>query len=539
MNDKTIIAEKEAIIAQLLIDNKRITDLESRLEKTILAREIERKEKEKEREEKEKERKAKIILEQKLYDVSFQLEQLKKQIFGTRSERRSPEQIPNQLPLDFTDFCGEETPEQEKQTVTYQRKKRQENIKPVRQSIPDHLPRVEHVIKPEGDLSAYEKIGEEVTEELEYQEPKLFVNKYIREKYVAKNNTDLQVLASEVKIGNLPSRPIEKGIPGPRLLAQLIVSKYVDHLPIYRQRQMFKRLGIDLSESTVYGWMSSISKLLEPLYEQQKTLILELDYLMVDETPIKVLDPSKKKTTHRGWFWVYYSPLIRQVFFDYRKGRDQSAPKDILETYRGYLQTDGYAAYQSFEDRKQILLLGCMAHARRKFIEAEKQDPHRAQFVLSSMQKLYALEKVMREENWSAEKIKLERQEKSTPILKALQVWMLEQYPKATPKSAIGKALKYSLERWHKLMRYTTDGKLQIDNNLIENQIRPVALGRKNYLFAGSHDAAKTSAIYYSLLGGCRHNNINPMDYFTKVLSKIGDTKTNQLIKLLPGSIHL
>lgn len=245
------------------------------------------------------------------------------------------------------------------------------------------------------------------------------------------------------------------------------------------------------------------------------------NYLHVDETPIKVLDKGKKahpngssgrSQTHRGYYWVYQNSIKKIVLFDYQQGRGREGPISVLENFQGYLQTDGYAAYEIFDKRSGITLLHCMAHARRMFSEALQNDRDRAEYALAQIGKLYAIERQCKEQSLDFEAIDALRKEKSVPVLESLGVWMKQQYMEVTPKSAIGKALAYSIERWKRLSLYATKGMLAIDNNPVENSIRPVAVGRKNYLFAGSHEAAQRSAMLYSLLGTCKcmaSNRIN------------------------------
>jgi len=277
--------------------------------------------------------------------------------------------------------------------------------------------------------------------------------------------------------------------------------------------------------------------LLEPLYEVLKKKILSSDYLQADETPIKVLDKDKKGTTHRGYHWVYHAPIEQLVLFDYREGRGREGPNEILENFRGHLQTDGYAVYEDYGRKSGVILLHCMAHARRKFDEAKDNDLARAEYALTNIQKLYAIERQARDNNLTPEQRYALRQEKSLPVLTELKSWMLENYKSVLPKSTIGQALHYSLERFDKLMIYATDGKLEVDNNLVENAIRPVAIGRKNYLFAGSHNGARRAAMLYSLLGTCKINNVNPFEWLRLTLDKIPVYPVNRLHELLPNKM--
>ncbi len=396
--------------------------------------------------------------------------------------------------------------------------------------LPASLPREQVIIEPTENVSGWIKIGEEVTEELERIPGKLFVKQYIRPKYARPDGEG-------VVIGELPSRPIDKGIAGPGLLAQIIIDKYTDHLPIHRQVQRFEREGIKLPASTLTDWISATCALLEPLYEVLRKEILSCTYLQADETPIKVLDKDKKGTTHRGYHWVYHAPQERLVLFDYREGRGREGPQECLKDFKGYLQTDGYVVYEDFANKPGITLLSCMAHARRKFDEAKDNDLVRASYVLTEMQKLYALERQAKESDLSADELCGLRQQQAIPVLDNLKTWMLENYKAVLPQSVIGQAMHYSLQRWDKLSLYTTDARLRIDNNLVENAIRPVAIGRKNYLFAGSHNGARRAAMLYSFLGTCKMNHINPFDWLKDVLIKIPQHPVNKIELLIPNKM--
>jgi hypothetical protein len=256
---------------------------------------------------------------------------------------------------------------------------------------------------------------------------------------------------------------------------------------------------------------------------------------MADETPIPVQTSNKPGSTHKGYHWVYYSPLDKLVCFDYKKTRGRDGPKAFLKDFTGALQTDGYNAYNIFEAKEYVTLLACMAHARRKFEHALDNDPKRAEYAMEKIQALYRIEKEARESNLSHEQRKTLRQEKAKPILQEFEQWMKEQLPEVLPKSMIGKAINYTMGLWNRLIRYIDDGKWEIDNNLVENSIRPVALGRKNYLFAGSHEAAKQAAMIYSFLGTCKLNNVEPFQWLKETLSRIPDQSIQKLDELLPG----
>lgn len=462
----------------------------------------------------------------KTIQMQHELEQLKKIIFGSRHERFVPTTSPEQLSLELQ--AEEQTTPAVLQQITYNRKQAEEkkNV-PHRMPLPAHLPRETVVIEPVEPVEGCVKIGEEVTEELEYAPGKLFVRRYVRPKYARKQKEG-------IAIAELPVRPIEKGIAGPGLLAQIIIDKYIDHLPVYRQVQRFEREGVKLPVSTLSDWITATCNLLEPLGALHRSQTLASGYLQADETTIPVLDKDKKGSTHRGYYWVYNDPLNKRVLFDYREGRGREGPFECLKDFKGYLQCDGYDAYEGFKSRSAVTVLHCMAHARRKFDEALNSDKQRASHVLTLIQKLYTTERKAKNLQLSPENILLLRKEEAIPVLEELKQWLTENYPQVLPQSPIAKAIFYTLSRWKELCVYTTNGTLLIDNNKVENAIRPVALGRKNYLFAGSHQGAKRAAMLYSLLATCKIQQINPFDWLSAVLQSLPQHPVNQLDVLLP-----
>jgi transposase len=455
-----------------------------------------------------------------------ELAQLKRMIFGSKSERHISSD-PGQLNLGL-DIETLEQGEKETEQIAYTRSKT-DNKKgsAIRLALPSHLHRVEHIIEPEEDTTGARKIGEVVTEVLEYTPGKFYVERYVRPKYVFPKE-------ERIVIGELPSLPIPRGNAGAGLLAHLLISKFVDHLPFYRQVQQFKRQDIDIAESTISGWFTASCRLLEPLYDRLVTRVKQSSYLMADETPIPVQTNDKPGSTHKGYHWVYFAPLEKLVCFDYRKSRGRDGPEKFLESFRGMLQTDGYNAYNIYDKKDGIILHGCMAHARRKFENSKDNDPGRAEYVLDCMRKLYLTEREAKENNLSFEQRKELREEQSLPVLQELETWMKEQLLEVLPKSSIGQAIDYTLGLWNRLTRYIENGQVEIDNNLIENSIRPVALGRKNYLFAGSHEAAQHAAMIYSFLGTCKINNVEPLGWLKDILQRIQDHSIQKLDELLP-----
>jgi transposase len=464
--------------------------------------------------------------------------QLEKLLAGCKKERFITAHTNQQLPLfpdqELMPIAVEETKIIPGREVVV---KKRENH-PGRMLLPAHLRRVETIIEPDNLTENMVKIGEEVTEILEYTPEDIFVKRIVRPKYVVKNTSE--DISTEEKtsivIAELPDRPINRCIASASVLAMILVNKFVDHLPIYRQIQIFKRVDVTFSKSTINGWQIGVYNLLLLLYEQFLQSVITQGYLQVDETPIKVLDKEKKKNTHQGYMWVYHAPLTKSVLFDYRPGRGADGPGEMLKTFnKGYLQTDGYAAYKQFGNRAEVTHITCMAHIRRKFHEALEFDKKRAEYGLTEIQKLYAIEAEIKDEK--PEIRHAVRLKKSHPILTDLGVWILNENYKVTPKSSIGVALAYALAQWPKMMNYLKDGCLEIDNNGVENAIRPMALGRKNWMFAGSHDGAKRAAMWYTFFGSCKKHNINPYKWMVLVLDNINECKTNEMYKFFPHNV--
>ncbi len=332
---------------------------------------------------------------------------------------------------------------------------------------------------------------------LERVPSKMIVIEILRPKYVDPDNEDRGVI-----VGKLPPRPVDKGMAGQGLLADVLVSNYGDHLPLYRQQQRFRREGIEIAKSTLGGWISQSAWHLEPLYDALKQEALLSGYLQADETRIQVQDRKKKGKTHRGFYWAYPTPEQKLFVMEYRKSRARAGPVAFLGGYAGALQTDGYVAYDVFEAHPSMTVYGCMAHARRKFYDCLEYEPEKAEYVLEKIRQLYAIERRLREEGASAERRRDVRQQEARPVLEKLKPWL--EANGGSPKSPWGQATNYTLGLWTRLSRYLDEGRVELDNNLIENALRPLAIGCKNYLFAGSHDAAQRAAVVYSLLGTCK-----------------------------------
>jgi transposase len=448
-------------------------------------------------------------------------------LFGSKTERFIPTDK-SQIDL-FEGLIDQQEPETETYTVIYQRtKKKPKKEKPIRTVIPSHFPRVEEIIEPSDVPEGAVKIGEEVTELLEIKPLTVFVRRIVRPKYALPKEQG-------IIIADLPSLPIPKGNAGSSLLTFILISKFIDHLPLYRLLQIFKRQDLVVSKSTIGGWVSKVSELLLILYEAHKKSFLEqADYIQVDESSIKVQDKNKKKALHQGYMWVYRNPDNKLILFDYHKGRSKKVPEEFLQEFTGTLQSDGYRVYHNLTTKGDISLLGCMAHARRYFEKALDSDPRRADHVLLLIQKLYAMERTAKDREASVDVIKRYRNLYALPILNELEQYLIQQKDLVLPKSAMSIAINYTLNIYQNLKGYLDDGRYEIDNNNIENAIRPLALGRKNYLFAGSHESAQHIAMYYSFFATCKSLDINPSEWLNDVIHRIADHKANRIHELLP-----
>ena len=464
------------------------------------------------------------LLSQERDYLKAQVELLRRMQFGQKRERFEGDPNQTELPFEAEPVQLEQQEQEIKEKIEYIRKR--PNHKG-RAKLPAHLPVEEIEIYPEGDLSDMVCIGKEITEELECEPAKFYIRRYIRYKYAAKDS-------SEVSIAELPERVIDKGIPGAGLLAMILTGKYQDHLPLYRQKQIFARENIQIPSSTIEGWTKQALIKLEPLYDQLVFDTKLKGYLQVDETPIKVLDSDKKGAAHQGYYWVYHAPLEGTVLFDYSPTRRGTAAVPMLEDFKGYLQTDGYVVYEKYGKKQEVIHLACWAHARREFEKALGNDRARAEKALLLIQQLYAVERKAKQGGLSAQEIKELRLKESLPVINEMGKWIFEEIKNTLPQSQIGKAMAYAYARWDALSAYLYDGNLLIDNNPVENAIRPVTLGRKNYLFAGSHEAAQRAAMIYSFFAICKKHEVNPFQWLKHTLMNIASINHKKLKELYP-----
>lgn len=339
-------------------------------------------------------------------------------------------------------------------------------------------------------------------------------------------------------IAPLPDSPIHKCMADTSLLTEIIIQKYLYHLPFHRQIARFGDLGVRISSSTVGDWFSQSCELLRPLYDHLRRRVLSTDYIQVDESTLPVIDNEKRRAV-KGYLWVVRNPDNGEVFFHYDRGsRSEKTALTLLHGFNGAIQSDGYQVYKRFEALDGKLMLGCWAHARRKFDEALAENKKLATEALLQIQSLYAIEREADETGATPEQRRELRRTKAYPVLVTFEKWLYDNYTTLLPQSRTAKAISYTYSIFPKLSRYHLNGRYRIDNNLVENAIRPLAIGRKNYLFCGNSDAAIRAAMVYSLLGSCKAAGINPAEWLEDVLSKIYSyTKENRnLEELLPHS---
>jgi len=422
--------------------------------------------------------------------------------------------------------------------------------KPKRKPLPKDLPRETVIIDiPENEKSCdccgndLHQMGEKKSEKLEFIPAQVKVIETIRPQYSCRHceKTDTKV---NIKIAPVPSSPIPKSIATPSLLSQIITSKYQYSLPLYRQESIFNQHGIELNRKTMSEWMIKTSTLFKPIIEQLHQYLLKQPVVQADETTLKVIREDKNKC----YMWVYCSGtdsptendginVIKNiVLYDYQASRAGSCAVDYLDGFNGYLQADGYAGYEQVDAE----LIGCMAHARRKFVEAQtaeqKNKSGRANLAITKIAKFYRIEKEIK--GLSADEKKTIRQEKSLPLLNDFKEWLDKSIQQVLPKSAVGKAIQYSLNQWEKLSGYIKSGDINIDNNRAERAIKPFVIGRKNWMFCNAASGANASAILYSLIETAKANGLTPFNYLTLLLEEL-PKQPEDLAYLMPWNVEL
>lgn len=460
--------------------------------------------------------------------LTHEIAQLKRLKFAKRSEQMSPEQASLLDDLIDTDIAAIEAELQALQTVPAAMEKKQ---KPKRTALPPEFPRT--LIHHEPDNTrcpcgcALKRIGEDVSERLDYTPDVFTVERHVRGKWVC---DDCETLMQ----APVPAQVIDKGIPAAGLLAHVMIAKFSDHLPLYRQESIFGRAGLAIPRSTLAQWVGVTGAQLQPLVDALRNVVFGQQVIHADETPVQMLVPGSKKT-HRSYVWAYATSQfsnVAAVVYDFSPSRAREHARNFLQDWRGKLVCDDFGGYKaSFE--LGVTEIGCMAHARRKFFELHATNKSMlAEQALRYIQLLYEIESEVR--NLEPELRRRIRQEKAVPVMDALHAWMIAHRDLVPGGSAISRALDYSLKRWAALSRYLDDGAVPIDNNWCENQIRPWALGRKNWLFAGSLRSGKRAAAIISLIQSARLNGHDPYAYLKDVLTRLPTQRASEIGQLLP-----
>jgi transposase len=482
------------------------------------------------------------ILQQMLIDLTTQLDktqrllrQLLEAKHSTKSEQLSPDQL--QLFIEELQRSKAASKDDDKLPPPAAGSGRAEgDSRPRgRRPLSPHLKRqrIEH------DLTAEEKhcaacqqqlrpIGEETSERYEYIPAQFLVIEDVCKKYACQ---------CTVKTATKPPQPIAKSSAGASLLAQVIVGKIADHLPLHRQGKIFARCGVDIPDQTMGGWMRQSAEMLEPLYARLKGFVLSSKVAGTDDVPVRVLDRNLPGTTRKGRFWPYVGDRDHPgVVFDYTPTRERAGPEKFLEKYQGYLQADAYVAYDSFftDPQRGLVEVACWAHTRRHFHQALDNDSARMGAVLAYIARLYAVEKPARQAGIVGDDLRLLRQQGAVPVLLELHAYLLKIRDEVLPKSAAGQAVSYALNNWPALTRYAEDGALSIDNNHTERSLRGIAVGRNNWLFVGSDRGGKTMAILRSFVGSCELVKVDPFAWFQDVLARLGEQSIQALDELLP-----
>jgi transposase len=479
-------------------------------------------------------------LQEEIKLLNDKLQKLLQERYGPKTEKNKDGLNPNPDKPSF--FDEPEVPDgsdpdgdadlEEFITVTAHKRK-----KKTRAPLPEHLPRE----KITHDLEEHEKvcscghklhcIGDERSEKLEFTPATIKIIVHVRHKYACK------ACEEGIKIAPVPVQIMPKSIATPGLLAHILCCKYEDHLPLYRQERIWLRFGVELPRSTLCNWALKCGELLAPLVELAKEELVQRDYVHADETTVQVLKEDNKKASSKSYMWVYLSggPIKPILIYEYAPGRGAIYPNKFLEDFKGYLQTDAYGGYNTLRAKPNIRVLGCMAHVRRKFIEIVKRTNKngKAQVAVNYIAKLYGVEKQAQEQNLSPDEVFKLRQEGSKPILEKFKSFLDELKPKVPPKNALGAAIDYALSNWTAINVYLEDGRLNIDNNPIENKIRPFALGRRNWLFMGNPRGATAAATIFSLIESAKANGLEGYYYLRHILTRLPYCKSKEELRAL------
>jgi transposase len=462
---------------------------------------------------------------QQLHD---RLEQLLHRLYGPRAERYDPNQplLFAELPPPPATVAAPSAPaaEPKKKAKPHGRRQLPKDLR--------RVPRVYELSEAErccpgcGQVRA--EIGAEKSEQLDYQPASLFIIEHVRKKYACTHCQE------HVAITAKPAQPIDKGLPGPGLLAHVIVNKYGDHLPLYRQEHILARLGVELQRSTLCGWMAAGAQLLRPLTDLMKQAVLRSQVIWTDDTPVPVLDETRS-TTRRGSLWTYIGDRQHPyTVFDYTPDHKRLGPAQFLSGFRGYLQADAFSGYDAIYTGSlgNVIEVACWAHTRRKFYEARTTDPARGHEALARIRQLYDIEDQAK--HLSDEERAAYRQQNAVPLLDAFREWLSREAAGVLPKSPMAQAINYATSNWDALIRYPQAGFLSIDNNVSERTLRAIGIGRKNWMFVGSDNGGATAAVLFGIIATCKRHAIDPFFYLREVFSRIGEQPSERLAELLP-----
>jgi transposase len=478
--------------------------------------------------------------ENEIAHLKLLIAKLQRMQFGRKSEKLTQQIEQLELRLEELQSKPDENANQPQAQLPSPLSSSASAAKPARRALPDHLPRQTQRHEPKesacpdcgGELR---QLGEDISEMLEYVPASFFVVRQVRPK-LSCTKCDRIVQAAA------PSRPIERGVAGPGLLAHVLVSKYADHSPLYRQSEMYARQGVELERSTLAGWVGGTSELLEPLVESLRRYVMAAGRLHADDTPVPVLAPGNGKTK-TGRLWTYVrddrpagDDRAPAAWFAYSPDRKGEHPERHLGEFRGTLQADAYAGFNRLYENGRIQEAACWAHVRRKFFDLQQAHASPvASEALHRIAALYGIEKEIR--GRPPDERQQVRQARAKPLLGSLRQWFETTLPKLSRKSDTTAAIRYALSLWNALVRYADDGHIEIDNNAAERALRAVALGRKNYLFAGSDAGGERAAAIYSLIGSAKLNGLDPEAYLREVLTRIADHPITRIEELLPWNI--
>jgi len=486
-------------------------------------------------------------------DLQSQVAWLKRQLFGRKSEAFALANQPglfgaSQASLNSDEWSSSDEPSNHNRHTPSQTTARRRGK---RLPIPEDLPRVEQVHDlPEDEKAGMKRIGQEVSEQLNYEPGRVYVIRHVRYVY-ARIDESLDGSEANVITASRPDEGLRKCIAAPSLLAHIAMCKFGDHIPLNRLQGILKRSGVNIPRSSMCRWMQELAKMCRPLMALMQQRLLQSHVIQADETPVKQLDGSGEnkgaKAAKTCYFWSYLGDDGHPyVFYDYQQNRSRAGPNawfsdgDGTPNYRGYLQCDAYTGYGDLFDEREawkMTHVACWAHVRRKFYDIRTQFPGPCHHALGQIQLLYQVEREARD--LSADERQARRRTRSRPIVEALLAWCKAQHADALPKSGLGEAIHYVLNQADALKRYLDDGRLSIDNNACERRLRGIAIGRKNWLFTGSEAGGQAAATMFSLISSAKRNDIDPLTYLTDLFTRLPATSTSDLAQFLPDRWQL